>query len=469
MEYGSVFSIFKIGVGPSSSHTLGPWIAAKKFVSLLKEIDYTSIEVCLYGSLSKTGKGHCTDIALALGLQGYNPQTIDTEKIAEIIQKNKTDNYIYVDAKKVPFIWSENILFKNRKHEGHPNTMIFIAKNGQKQVLKETFFSIGGGFIEHQGAHISKTKTQKNKIPFRIKKAADLLKYIDSTHTNISDIVLENERSQYSDDVIKSQLRLIYEIMIDCVYSGCNKEGVLPGGLNVKRRAKQINDSLLSQKEKNKEQWLEAIKKTSNKNFDTVNKWISCFSLAINEENANLGRVVTAPTNGAAGVIPAVLLYYLLFCDNSNEKGYESFLLTAAQIGFLFKQGATISAALGGCQAEIGVSSAMAAAGLTEVLGGSPNQALMAAEIAMEHHLGMTCDPIGGLVQIPCIERNAMGAMKAITASTLALTGDPLYAKVDLDSIIKTMWKTAQDMNVKYKETAMGGLAINVPINVSEC
>jgi L-serine dehydratase len=255
--------------------------------------------------------------------------------------------------------------------------------------------------------------------------------------------------------------------MVDCIYRGCHKKGILPGGLNVGRRAEKMNATLLKTPYSNQEEWLSAIKKTT-PNFNETLNWVSCFALAVNEENASFGRVVTAPTNGAAGVIPAVLMYHVCF-QNGDEKAIQKFIATAAKIGMLFKRGATISAAMGGCQAEIGVSSAMAAAGLTECAGGTPMQVLQAAEIAMEHHLGLTCDPIGGLVQIPCIERNTMGAIKAITASQLALQSNPDMAKVSLDHVINTMWETALDMNHKYKETADGGLATNVPISLPEC
>ena len=287
---------------------------------------------------------------------------------------------------------------------------------------------------------------------------------------DISDVVYNNELYFQSDEVIITKVDAILDTMLECVYQGCTKEGYLPGGLNVKRRAMTICHKLLGGKwYDTRDEWIAAIKNTDVNSFATINRWISCFALAVNEENASLNRVVTSPTNGAAGVIPAVLLYYFFFNDYGGKDMVRKFLFTAGEIGCIFKKGATISAAVGGCQAEIGVSSAMAAAGLTEVLGGTPRQALMAAEIAMEHHLGLTCDPIGGLVQVPCIERNAMGAIKAITAANLALDSDPDSAKVDIDTVIKTMWQTAQDMNSKYKETSEGGLAINLPVILPSC
>jgi len=316
--------------------------------------------------------------------------------------------------------------------------------------------------------------SNKNKlIKYPINKAADLIDHIEHTGLNISEIVAENELCFNDSNIINNRIVDIYKTMLQCIYKGCNKSGILPGGLNVKRRAYEIATQLLQGKKlANVEDWMQAIK-TSTTDFTTINKWISCFALAVNEENAAMGRIVTSPTNGAAGVIPAVLLYYIFFVRKNEEadsfEEVKKFLFTAGEIGCLFKKGATISAAVGGCQAEIGVSSAMAAAGLAEVLGGSSGQVLMAAEIAMEHHLGLTCDPIKGLVQIPCIERNAMGAIKAITAANLAIMSKPENAVVNLDAVIKSMWDTAQDMNNKYKETAEGGLAINISVGLSEC
>ena len=289
------------------------------------------------------------------------------------------------------------------------------------------------------------------------------------TGLNISEVVMENESAWRNESETKKNLLAIWQVMKDCMYRGCNTGGILPGGLNVKRRAAALNKKLLKDYVyPDYDSWVQIIKQGGS-DFKYILDWVSCFALAVNEENAAFGRVVTAPTNGAAGVIPAVLQYYVIFCDGNKEEKILQFLLTAAEVGSIFKKGATISAAMGGCQAEIGVSSSMAAAALTECMGGTQRQALMAAEIAMEHHLGMTCDPIQGLVQIPCIERNTMGAIKAITASQLALQSAPDYAKVSLDGVIKTMWDTAMDMNSKYKETADGGLAVNIPLSLSEC
>jgi L-serine dehydratase len=306
-------------------------------------------------------------------------------------------------------------------------------------------------------------------LPFPITAADDLLHWCRKTGLSIHEVVMENENAWRPEKETREGLATIWKVMKECMYRGCHTEGYLPGGLNVKRRAAGLNKKLIGGRPySNAEEWIMAIRGGGN-DFKYILDWVSCFALAVNEENASFGRVVTAPTNGAAGVIPAVLLYYVVFSDGNSEEKINNFLLTASEIGSIFKKGATISAAMGGCQAEIGVSSAMAAAALTECTGGTQRQALMAAEIAMEHHLGLTCDPIGGLVQIPCIERNTMGAIKAITASQLALQSTPDFAKVSLDAVIRTMWDTAKDMDFKYKETADGGLAVNVPLSLPEC
>jgi L-serine dehydratase len=329
-----------------------------------------------------------------------------------------------------------------------------------------TYYSVGGGFVVKEGD--KKDETSTIQLPYLINTADDLLHWCNVNHSLIHEIVFANELSWRDEKSIKSGVLHIWHTMRDCIYRGCLTKGELPGGLKVKRRASEINQSLLKEHDANNVgAWMNNIKKVGN-DFRYILDWVSCFALAVNEENASFGRVVTAPTNGAAGVIPAVLMYYVIFCDGDEERIID-FLLTASEIGSIFKKGATISAAMGGCQAEIGVSSAMAAAALTEALGGSPKQVLMAAEIAMEHHLGLTCDPIGGLVQIPCIERNSMGAVKAITAAQLSLQSKPDHAIVSLDKVIATMWDTALDMNHKYKETADGGLAAQISIGLPEC
>lgn len=466
MEAISIFDIFKIGVGPSSSHTLGPWKAAIDFTSTLGG-DFDRIKVLLYGSLSKTGRGHATDIAVQLGLAGYNPKTIDTAlidaEIAEIVS-TKTLRVLGVD---VSFDPSKDIIFTNTNHDLHPNTLTFVAYHQGREVGHSTYASVGGGFIEQEGDDSG--VTFKINLPYPINSGAELLDHCHKIDGAISDVVIMNECHFGNSDQIHDRIDDLIDTMLDSVYRGCTTDGMLPGGLKVYRRAKALCHHLTGYADYHtRDEWIAAIK-TAKVDFNQINKWISCFALAVNEENASLSRIVTSPTNGAAGVIPAVLLYYYFFSEYGGKDMAQRFILTAGEIGCLFKKGATISAAVGGCQAEIGVSSSMAAAGLTEVLGGTPEQCLMAAEIAMEHHLGLTCDPIGGLVQIPCIERNAMGAIKAITASNLALSSDPSQAVVHLDTVIKTMWDTAQDMNSKYKETSEGGLAFNLPVLMPNC
>lgn len=469
----SVFDIFKIGIGPSSSHTLGPWRAAQRFTRFLGEEnlldEISEVTVFFYGSLAKTGKGHGSDIAVTLGLAGYDPVTIDPGAIDGIIHRISIKHRIpLAGIKKISFTSAAHILF--RKEEtlpGHPNGMIFTAVTETGRVLSETYYSVGGGFVRKEG-ETPNLSAQAN-LPYPIDYASDLMNWYRHTGKRISAIVMDNEKLWRPESEVRGGLMNIWRIMKECIFRGCHCGGELPGGLRVKRRAFTLNNRLLGgEAEGDYDSWMKAIQR-GGKKFRYILDWISCFALAVNEENASFGRVVTSPTNGSAGVIPAVLQYYVTFISEGDEKNVVDFLLTAGEVGSIFKKGATISAAMGGCQAEIGVSSAMAAAGLTEVLGGTPEQCLMAAEIAMEHHLGMTCDPIGGLVQVPCIERNAMGAIKAITASQLAMQSAPELAKVSLDAVIKTMWETALDMNTKYKETSEGGLAIHIPISLSEC
>ena len=469
----SVFDMFKIGVGPSSSHTLGPWRAAQRFTLSLQQKNIMdivkNIQVLLYGSLAKTGIGHGTDIAVQLGLSGDDPVSFDVNninaKMADIREMKKIllagkHEIDFDPAEDIEFLFSESLPF-------HPNALTFLVTLINGDTIAETYYSIGGGFVVKENEDAN-TKDEIN-LPFPINTADELLHWCMKTGMNISDVVMENENTWRSEKETRDGVLNIWRVMSECIYRGCHSEGILPGGLNVKRRGAGLNKKLVNGNTYNDyKSWLNIIKQGGN-DFKYILDWVSCFALAVNEENASFGRVVTAPTNGAAGVIPAVLQYYMAFCDGNTNDKIIQFLLTAAEVGSIFKKGATISAAMGGCQAEIGVSSAMAAAALTECMGGTQRQTLMAAEIAMEHHLGMTCDPIGGLVQIPCIERNTMGAIKAITASQLALQSTPDYAKVSLDGVIKTMWDTALDMNSKYKETADGGLAVNVPLSLSEC
>ncbi len=467
----SVFDIFKIGVGPSSSHTLGPWRAGQAFIRSIQEKgmlpDLSHIHVLLYGSLAKTGKGHGTDIAIQLGLAGFDPVAIDTRLIPSIIEKIGREKTLgpglpvsFDPLTDIEFLKKESLPF-------HPNAVSFLADFRQHDPVAETYYSIGGGFIVKETGVLTEKKAAQ--LPFPIDTAGNLLHWCMKTGLSIHEVVMENEHVWNDESEIKTKLDAIWKVMKDCIYTGCHTEGILPGGLQVSRRAAALNKKLLKGRTySDYAEWVEAIK-AGGKDFQYILDWVSCFALAVNEENASFGKVVTAPTNGAAGVIPAVLQYFICFTENVTEEKIYSFLLTAAEIGSIFKKGATLSAAMGGCQAEIGVSSAMAAAALTESMGGTQRQALMAAEIAMEHHLGLTCDPIGGLVQVPCIERNTMGAIKAITASQLALQSMPDFAKVSLDAVIRTMWDTALDMNSKYKETSDGGLAVQVPISLPEC
>src|SRR6185437_2163903 len=472
-EQISVFDMFKIGIGPSSSHTLGPWRAAQQFVQLLEERQVLpsveQVKILLYGSLAKTGRGHGTDIAILLGLSGDDPVTFEVDQVGPKTQEIYTSHKLMLAGKQeVRFSADEDMLFLfNESLPYHPNAVTFQAFLNDGTAVSETYYSIGGGFVVKEGGQ-GQSKVEVD-LPFPIETANNLLHWCIKTGLKISEVVMENELAWRSEQETRTGVLNIFNALKECMYRGCHTSGSLPGGLKVSRRAAALNRRLIKDiTYANFNEWVQAIRNTGN-GFQNTLDWVSCFALAVNEENASFGRVVTAPTNGAAGVIPAVLQYYLVFCDGYSEERIIQFLLTASEIGSIFKKGATISAAMGGCQAEIGVSSAMAAAALTECLGGTQRQVLMAAEIAMEHHLGMTCDPIGGLVQVPCIERNTMGAIKAITASQLALQTNPDNAKVSLDAVVKTMWQTALDMNSKYKETADGGLAVNIPLSLPEC
>lgn len=423
----------------------------------------------LYGSLAKTGKGHGTDIAVQLGLSGDDPVTFAVDrighKISEIatmcrLQLGGTHEIPFDPREDLEFLITESLPF-------HPNAMTLLARLDDGEHMAETYYSVGGGFVVREGEEPD--SRDGVQLPFPVNTADDLLHWCMKTGLSVSEIVLENEHSWRPEEETRAGVIRIWEVMRDCIYRGCHTEGILPGGLQVKRRAAGLNKKLLAGRSYGDyESWLTAIREGGS-DFQYILDWVSCFALAVNEENASFGRVVTAPTNGAAGVIPAVLHYFVTFCNGNHPEKIFHFLLCASELGSIFKKGATISAAMGGCQAEIGVSSAMAAAALTECMGGTQKQVLMAAEIAMEHHLGLTCDPIAGLVQVPCIERNTMGAIKAITASQLALQSTPDFAKVSLDAVIRTMWDTARDMSFKYKETADGGLAIHVPLSLPEC
>ncbi|MCB0531161.1 MAG: L-serine ammonia-lyase [Lewinellaceae bacterium] len=473
MERISVFDIFKVGIGPSSSHTMGPWRAAQRFLRELGRdgnFDHVvSVQVDLYGSLAKTGAGHGTDLAVILGLNGDDPVTIPVEDVQSTLDHIRSSKTIKLGGQKeLPFDPEQDVIFLY--HDilpYHANGLVFRAFLRNGAGFSQTYYSVGGGFVEKEG---EQNLAANVTLPFPIDRGADLSRWCNQEQKTIAEIVFQNERTwRFPEDINKGLLD-IWEVMRHCVYKGCHTDGVLPGGLEVTRRAHAMNIKLLGDRPySNVDEWMDQIRQCDC-SFQFILKWVSCFALAVNEENAAFGRVVTAPTNGAAGVIPAVMMYYACFCpEYDGDESIIRFMLTAGEFGSLFKKGATISAAMGGCQAEIGVSSAMAAGALTACLGGSVGQAMMAAEIAMEHHLGMTCDPIGGLVQVPCIERNTMGAIKAITAAQIALESDPTKAKVSLDAVIKTMKETAEDMNHKYKETADGGLAVQVTLGLVEC
>jgi len=472
MESISVFEIIKVGIGPSSSHTMGPWNAASSFLNLIKRerqiSEVKEVFVEFFGSLAKTGIGHGTDIAGMLGLSGENFKTIDTTTIDEKIEKIKSSNELHLGGEKlIPFVYGKNLILNMKKSlDFHPNGMIFKAvfENGEEVV--QDYYSVGGGFIATQNENSLEKHCIRTLYPCHNGK--DVLRNLEKLGLNkISDLIFLNEESWRTKEETEAEALYIWQQIKECIYKGVNKEGILPGGLNVSRRAAGLNRKLLGDKiYKNVDEWFQLVVEAE-ETFTNINKWVSCFALAVNEENASFGRIITAPTNGASGVIPAVLMYSQAFTEHRNNDDIIRFLLVAGEIGTLFKKNATISAAMGGCQAEVGVSSAMAAAGLTEIMGGTPGQVLMAAEIAMEHHLGLTCDPIAGLVQIPCIERNSMGAIKAITAANIAIESDPTKARVSLDEVIQSMWETALSMNDRFKETSEGGLAIAV--NVAEC
>ena len=455
----SIFDLFKIGIGPSSSHTVGPMKAANLFVSalsqqqLLMQVDRVQVE--LFGSLGATGKGHGSDIAVMLGLMGEQPQTTDVAAISQKIADIQAQNTLYLNQQhKINFVADKDLILNGRVSlPHHPNALTITAFTGNDIVYQNTYYSIGGGFVQTEQEARAKEpviESVKKPVPYPFNNAKELLQICQQHQLSIAQVVRANELANLSEDELLGGLNDIWQVMQDCVNDGCRHDGILPGGLQVQRRAKAIYQQLSAA--------------DSRKAFNdalAVMDWVNLYALAVNEENASGGRVVTAPTNGAAGVIPAVMHYYRDFCPSYTLQGLHDFLLTAAAIGIIIKENASISGAEVGCQGEVGSACAMAAAGLTYVLGGSPAQCANAAEIGIEHHLGMTCDPIAGLVQVPCIERNAMAAVKAINASRLALKGNGQHV-VSLDKAIKTMKETGRDMMSKYKETAMGGLAINV-------
>lgn len=472
MQSISVFEIIKVGIGPSSSHTMGPWNAAEMFLNLIRRShslqDVAEVYVEFFGSLAKTGIGHGTDIAGMLGLSGENFKLIDTTTIDSKIAEIKSTSKLNLGGEKmIPFEYGKHLVLNMKKSlDFHPNGMIFKAVFNDATVLEQDYYSVGGGFVATKEENSIESHCVRTLYPCH--NGDSILKNIEKLGLKrVSDLVYLNEESWRTKEETDTEALYIWQQIKECIYKGVNKEGVLPGGLNVSRRAAGLNRKLLGDKVyRNIDEWFKLVV-DAEETFNTINKWVSCFAIAVNEENASFGRIITAPTNGASGVIPAVLMYAQAFTDHISDDDIIRFILVAGEIGTLFKKNATISAAMGGCQAEVGVSAAMAAGGLTEIMGGTPGQVLMAAEIAMEHHLGMTCDPIAGLVQIPCIERNSMGAMKAITAANIAIESDPAKARVTLDEVIKSMWDTAQSMSERFKETSEGGLAIAV--NVAEC
>lgn len=455
----SIFDLFKIGIGPSSSHTVGPMVAANRFLDGLQERgqleQVSSVKVGLYGSLAMTGHGHATDVAVMLGLMGEKPDLVDPDRVTEYIELIQQTGLINLAGKKlIPFIKEENIPFNfGVSLPKHPNGMRFQAFDAAGIIVHEgIYYSVGGGFVlsdaetnEHGKGNA--VATVALKYPFE--NSSELVAYAESNKISIADVVIQNEAAWRTEQEIHDGLLRLWQVMNDCIKRGCEQTGVLPGGLKIKRRAHAMRQDLINNPE------------NSLKDQLTMLDWINLYAMAVNEENAAGGRVVTAPTNGAAGVIPAVLAYYVRFVPGSNEAGIKKFLATAAAIGMLYKKNASISAAEVGCQGEIGVACSMAAAALCAVMGGTNQQVENAAEIGMEHNLGLTCDPIGGLVQVPCIERNTMGAIKAVNASRLALRGSGEH-HVSLDSVIETMRQTGVDMQDKYKETSTGGLAVNV-------
>ncbi len=452
----STFDLFKIGIGPSSSHTVGPMRAAALFFQALSAAQPTGAVACirieLFGSLGATGKGHGTDKAVILGLEGEAPETVDTDSIPARLERVRSEGMLHLpDGSRIDFNEQQDLIFHRRKVlPYHPNGMRFVASDrAGAELLERTYYSVGGGFVVNEAAAgADRIVEDQTALPYRFHSAAELLAHCAGSGLSISQIMLLNESAWRTRDEIREGLLNIWHVMQACVERGCHTEGLLPGGLKVKRRAARLYRQLINEKELDKAP------------LGTMD-WVNLFALAVNEENAAGGRVVTAPTNGAAGIIPAVMHYFWKFCHGYSEDGIVRFLLTAAAIGVLYKENASISGAEVGCQGEVGSACSMAAAGLTEVLGGTPEQVENAAEIAMEHNLGLTCDPVGGLVQVPCIERNAMGAVKAINASRMALRGDGTHF-VSLDKVIKTMRDTGADMKTKYKETARGGLAVNV-------
>ncbi|MBF7052678.1 L-serine ammonia-lyase [Halomonas sp. KAO] len=452
----SVFDLFKIGVGPSSSHTVGPMRAAYDFVGELNERDLLTrvarVEVQLFGSLSATGIGHGTDHAVIMGLMGERPDSIDPDIIAPAIEELKESEALLLDDRhSVPFRWIRDMQLLEENLPHHPNAMRLIAHGHGDELYRNTYYSVGGGFVvdEAQAAE-GELDTDRTELPFDFQTGDELLRMCHEHGLRISELMLENEKAWRSEAEIREGLLTIWTAMQACIEKGMEAEGVLPGGLNVKRRARSLHQRMLASEDDHS-----LIASTM-----SAMDWVNLYALAVNEENAAGGRMVTAPTNGAAGIIPAVLQYYMQFRKGACERDVVDFLLAAGAVGILCKKNASISGAEVGCQGEVGSACAMAAAGLTEVMGGSVDQVENAAEIGLEHNLGLTCDPVGGLVQVPCIERNAIASVKAINAAQMALRGDGKQF-ISLDKVIRTMRDTGADMQEKYKETSKGGLAVN--------
>lgn len=452
----SVFEMFKVGIGPSSSHTMGPMVAAARFLDMMRAspFHFSGLRASLHGSLAFTGVGHATDRATILGLAGFTPDSYDQDKAEAAMAAITQDKAITLDDLGVLQFDPKTDLVFDYDHPlpGHANGMILMATDAQGDViLREVFYSIGGGFVLTEAELAEGQATEEGApVPYPFRSATEMLEMAKSSGLTIAGMKRANELSRRPRAEIEAGTQRIWQVMNDCIDRGLQGEGILPGGLKVRRRAKSIHDALQAERGMN----LTAP--------HTINDWMSVYAMAVNEENAAGGQVVTAPTNGAAGVLPATLRYYLDHVPGASASHVEDFLLTAAAIGGLVKWNASISGAEAGCQAEVGSASAMAAAGLCAVMGGTPEQVENAAEIALEHHLGMTCDPIAGLVQAPCIERNGLGAIKAVSAASLALRGDGHHL-VPLDACIETMRQTGEDMHEKYKETSLGGLAVNVP------
>ena len=451
----SVLDLFSVGIGPSSSHTVGPMRAAKLFADGLKSdgllSSTTRVQAELFGSLGATGRGHGSDKAVVLGLQGQDPETVDTATADDQVAAAALDAELLIGGHhRVDFNWDQDVVLHRRKSlPAHPNGMTFRALDHTGAVLKErSYYSIGGGFVVDGDAQgVDQVVADTTVLPYPFTTADELLAICHRENMSISDVMLANELTWRSEAELREKLLALWAVMRECVDNGCAAEGILPGGLNVKRRAPSLFRTLTAD--------------TGVTDPLRAMEWVNLFALAVNEENAAGGRIVTAPTNGAAGIVPAVLHYYVKFVPGADDDGVIRFLLTAAAVGILFKINASISGAEVGCQGEVGSACSMAAAGLCEVLGGTPEQVENAAEVGIEHNLGLTCDPVGGLVQIPCIERNAIASVKAINAARLCLHGDGSH-KVSLDKAIKTMRETGADMKTKYKETSRGGLAVNV-------